>query len=43
MNQRRRVKKIFERRPEGSRRRVRARLRWLEVVEKDQRGMKVQR
>jgi hypothetical protein len=35
MDQGRRVKKIFENKPEGSRRRGRPRLRWLEDVEKD--------
>jgi hypothetical protein len=37
------VKKIFEREPEGSRRRRRPRLRWQEYTEKDLRGMKVKR
>jgi len=35
MDQGRRVKKIFESKPEGSRRRGRPRLQWLEDVEKD--------
>jgi hypothetical protein len=35
MDQGRRVKKIFENKPEGSRRRGRPRLRWLEDMEKD--------
>ena len=35
------VKKIFESKPEGSRRRGRPRLRWLEDAEKDLREMKV--
>jgi hypothetical protein len=34
MDQRRRVKKIFEGKQEGSRRRGRSSLRWLEDVEK---------
>ena len=36
MDQGRTDKKIFESKPEGSRRRGRPRLRWLEDVEKDQ-------
>ena len=36
MDQGRTYKKIFESKPEGSRRRGRPRLRWLEDVEKDQ-------
>jgi hypothetical protein len=43
MNQGRTVKKIFENKPEGSRRRGTPRLRWLEDVEKDLREMKVKR
>jgi hypothetical protein len=43
MDQGRRVKKIFENKPEGSRRRGRRRMRWLEDVEKDIREMKVKR
>jgi hypothetical protein len=35
MNQGRRVKKIFGSKPEGSRRKGRPRLRWMEAVEKD--------
>ena len=37
------VKKILESKPEGSRRRGRPRMRWLEDVEKNMRGMKVKR
>jgi hypothetical protein len=37
------VKKIFESKQEGSRRRGRPRMRWLEDVEKDIREMKVKR
>jgi hypothetical protein len=40
MDKRRKIKKIFESRPEGSRRRRRPRLRWLESVERDVREMK---
>ena len=43
MDQVRRVKKIFENKPERSRRRERPRLRWLEAVEKDLQEMKVKR
>jgi hypothetical protein len=43
MNQGSRVKKIFGSKPEGSRRRERPRLRWMEAVEKDLREMKVKR
>jgi hypothetical protein len=43
MDQGRTVKKIFESKPDGSRRRERPRLRWLEGVEKDLREMKVKR
>jgi len=43
MDQGRIVKKIFESKPEGSRRRGRPRMRWLEDVEKDIREMKVKR
>jgi len=43
MNQGRIVKKIFVNKPEGSRRRGRPRLRWLEDVEKNLREMKVKR
>jgi len=35
MNQGRIVKKIFESKPEGNRRKGRPRLRWLENVERD--------
>jgi hypothetical protein len=35
MDQGRTMKKIFESEPEGSRRRGRPRMRWLEDVEKD--------
>ena len=41
MDQVRTVKKIFESKPERSRRRGRPRLRWLEDVEKDLREVKV--
>jgi hypothetical protein len=37
------VKKIFESKPEGTRRRGRPRMRWLEDVWKDIREMKVKR
>ena len=40
MNHGRKIKKIFESKPEGSRRRGRPRLRWLEGVERDVREMK---
>ena len=43
MKQERTVKKIFESEPEGSRRRRKPRLRWLEDVEKDLHEMKVKR
>jgi hypothetical protein len=43
MNQGRRVKKIFQCKPEGSTRKGRPRFKWLEVVEKDLRGMKVKK
>jgi len=43
MVQGRTVKKMFESEPEGSRRRGKPRLKWLEDVEKDLREMKVQR
>ena len=43
MNQRRAVKKIFESKLEGSRRKERPRLRWLEDAEKDLWEMKVER
>ena len=43
MDQGRTVKKILERKPEGSRRRENPRMRWLEDVEKDMREMKVKR
>ena len=42
-DQGRTVKKIFESKSEGSRRRGRPRLRWLEDVEKDLQKMKVKR
>jgi len=42
-DQGRTVKKIFESKPEGSRRRERPRLRWLEDVEKDLHQTKVKR
>ena len=41
MDHGRTVKKIFESKPKGSRRRGRPRLRWLDDVEKDLREMKV--
>jgi hypothetical protein len=41
MDQGRIVLKIFESKPEGSRRRVRPRMRWLEGVERDVREMKI--
>jgi len=40
MDQGRKIKKIFESKPEGSRRRGRPRLRWLEGEERDLREMK---
>ena len=43
MDQGREAKKIFENKPEGSRRRGRSRLRWIGDVEKDLREMKVKR
>ena len=43
MDQVRRVKKIFESKPEGSRIRGRPRLRWLDAVEKAQQEMNVKR
>ena len=43
MDQGRTIKKIFEIKPEGSIRRGRARLRWLEDVEKDLQEVKVKR
>ena len=43
MDQGRTVKKIFESKLEGSRRRGRPRMRWLEDVEKDLQEMKVKR
>jgi hypothetical protein len=43
MVQGRTVKKIFESKPERSRRMGRTRLRWLEYVEEDPREMKVKR
>jgi len=43
MDQGRTVKKVFESKPEGNRRRRRHRLRWLEDVEKDLWEMKVKR
>ena len=43
MDQARIVKKIFESKPEGSRRRVSPRMRWLEDVQKNLRQMKVKR
>jgi predicted metal-binding protein len=41
MDQRRRIKKVFGSKPEGSRRSGRPRLRWLEDVDKYLREMKV--
>jgi hypothetical protein len=42
MDQRRVVKKMFESKPEGRRRRMgRSRLRWLEYVERDLQKIKV--
>jgi hypothetical protein len=43
MNQGRIFMKIFENKPEGSRRMGRPRLRWLEDVENDLREMKIKR
>jgi len=43
MGHRRTVKKVFESKPEGSRRRGRPRLRWLEDVVKDLQELKVKR
>jgi len=43
MDQGKIVKKIFESKPQGSRRRGRPTIRWLEDVEKDVREMKVKR
>ena len=43
MGQGRTVKKVFERKPEGNRRRGRPRLRWLESVVKDLQELKVKR
>jgi hypothetical protein len=43
MNQGRKLKKIFESKPEGSRTKGRTRLRWLEDVGKDIREIKVKR
>jgi len=43
MDQERRVKKIFDSKPEGSRRRGRPSLRWLEDVEKVLYAIKVKR
>ena len=43
MDQGRTVKEVFESKAEGSRRRVRPRLRWMEDVEKDLRETKVKR
>ena len=43
MGQGRTIAKIFESKPEGSRRSGRPRFRWLEYVEKDLRDMKVKR
>ena len=43
MDQVTRVKKIFESKREGSRRRGRRRLRWLETVQNDLQEMKVKR
>ena len=41
MDQGRTVRKVFERKPEGSKRRGRPRVRWLEDVEKDLREINV--
>jgi len=43
IDQERRVKKIFQSELEGSRRKGRPRLRWLEYIKKDLREMKVKR
>jgi hypothetical protein len=43
MDQGRKVKEVFESKALGSRRGVRPRLRWMEVVEKDLREMKIKR
>jgi len=43
MDQGRKVKKKFENKPEGSIRRGRSRLRWLEDVEKDLQEIKIKR
>ena len=43
MDQGTRVKKIFESKPDGSRRRGRPRMRWLEDAEKDLREIKAKR
>jgi len=43
IDQRRTVKKILDREPEGSRRKERPRFRWLEDKEKDLRKMKFKR
>lgn len=43
VDQRRTVKKVLESKPEGSRRRGRPRLRWVEDVENGLREMKVKR
>jgi hypothetical protein len=43
MDQGKAVKKIFESEPEGSRRRERPRLRWLEDIEKDLLVMKIKK
>jgi hypothetical protein len=43
VDQGRTVKKVLESKSEGSRRRGRPRMRWLEDVEKDMREMKVRR
>jgi hypothetical protein len=43
MDQGRIVKKIFESKPEGSRRKERSRLRWVQDVGKDQQELKVKR
>ena len=43
MDQGRTIKKIYDSKTEGSRRREGPKLRWVEVVEKDLREMKVKR
>jgi hypothetical protein len=43
IDQGRRVKKIFKREPEGSRKQGRPRMRWLEEIEKNLREIKVKR